>query len=107
IIYAYAAGGVVSVDQVLLAGMIPGIMVGLSLMVLSFIFSSSRKYPKGKVVPLKDALRISWESLAGLSTIAIIVGGVVGGVFTPTESAAVAALWAFLVTMLVYREMSW
>ena len=107
IIYAYAAGGVVSVAQVFLAGIIPGIMVGLSLMVLSFILSSIRKYPKGKVVPLKDALRISWESLAGLSTIAIIVGGVVGGVFTPTESAAVAALWAFLVTMLVYREMSW
>jgi TRAP-type C4-dicarboxylate transport system permease large subunit len=90
IIYAYAAGGSVSIAQLFLAGIIPGIMIGLSLMVLAFIISTKRNYPKGEMVPLRQALKTSWESLAGLFTIVIIVGGVVGGIFTPTESAAVA-----------------
>jgi tripartite ATP-independent transporter DctM subunit len=107
IIYAYAAGGTVSIAQLFLAGVIPGIMIGLSLMVLAFIVSSQRGYPKGRVVPLKEALRIAWEALAGLATIVIIVGGVIGGFFTPTESAAVAVVWAFLITMFVYRDLKW
>ena len=107
IIYAYAAGGSVSIAQLFLAGIVPGIMIGLALMVLSFIISSRRGYPKGEMVPLRRALRITWEALAGLATVVIIVGGVVGGVFTPTESAAVAAVWAFFVTMFFYRDIGW
>jgi tripartite ATP-independent transporter DctM subunit len=107
IIYAYAAGGSVSIAQLFLAGFIPGIMIGLSLMVLSFIISSRRGYPKGEIVPLREALKITWEALAGLATVAIIIGGVVGGIFTPTESAAIAAVWAFSVTMFFYREIGW
>lgn len=107
IIYAYAAGGTVSIAQLFLAGVVPGIMIGLALMVLAFIISSRRGYPKGRVVRLKEALRICWEALAGLTTVVIIVGGVIGGFFTPTESAAVAVVWAFLITMFVYRELKW
>jgi tripartite ATP-independent transporter DctM subunit len=107
IIYAYAAGGSVSIAQLFLAGIVPGAMVGLALMVLAFIISSRRGYPKGEVVPLARALRITWEALAGLATVFIIIGGVVGGIFTPTESAAVAAVWAFAVTMFVYRDIRW
>jgi tripartite ATP-independent transporter DctM subunit len=107
IIYAYAAGGSVSIAQLFLAGIIPGIMIGLSLMVLAFIISTKRNYPKGELVPLRQALKTSWEALAGLFTIVIIVGGVVGGVFTPTESAAVAVVWAFGITMFVYRDLKW
>ena len=107
IIYAYAAGGTVSIAQLFLAGIIPGMMVGLSLMALAFIVSSRKGYPKGRVVPLREALRISWEALAGLSTVVIIVGGVIGGFFTPTESAAVAVVWAFAITMFVYRDLKW
>jgi tripartite ATP-independent transporter DctM subunit len=107
IIYAYAAGGSVSIAQLFLAGIIPGIMIGLSLMVLAFIISTKRNYPKGEMVPLRQALKTSWESLAGLFTIVIIVGGVVGGIFTPTESAAVAVVWAFAITMFVYRDLKW
>jgi tripartite ATP-independent transporter DctM subunit len=107
IIYAYAAGGTVSIAQLFLAGIIPGMMVGLSLMALAFIVSSRKGYPKGRVVPLREALRISWEALAGLSTVVIIVGGVIGGFFTPTESAAVAVVWAFLITMFLYRDLKW
>jgi tripartite ATP-independent transporter DctM subunit len=104
IIYAYAAGSTVSIAQLFLAGIIPGIMIGLSLMVLTMIMSSMRQYPKGELVPLRKALRVTWESLAGLMTVVIIVGGVIGGVFTPTESAAVAAVWALFVALAIYRE---
>jgi tripartite ATP-independent transporter DctM subunit len=76
-------------------------------MALAFIVSSRKGYPKGRVVPLTEALRISWEALAGLSTVVIIVGGVIGGFFTPTESAAVAVVWAFLITMFLYRDLKW
>lgn len=107
IIYAYAAGGTISIAQLFLAGVIPGIMIGLALMVLAFIISSRHGYPKGRVIPLKEALKITWEALAGLSTVVIIVGGVIGGIFTPTESAAVAVVWAFLITMFVYRDLKW
>ena len=107
IIYSYAAGGTISIAQLFLAGVIPGIMIGLSLMVLAFIVSSRKGYPKGQVVPLREALKITWEALAGLTTIVIIVGGVIGGIFTPTESAAVAVVWAFFVTMFVYRDLKW
>ncbi len=58
-------------------------------------------------MPLREALRITWEALAGLATVIIIVGGILGGVFTPTELAAVAAVWAFFVTMFIYRDLKW
>jgi tripartite ATP-independent transporter DctM subunit len=107
IIYSYAAGGTISIAQLFLAGVVPGIMVGLSLMVLAFIISSKKRYPKGRVVPFREALKITWEALAGLMTVVIIVGGVIGGIFTPTESAAVAVVWAFIITMFVYRDLKW
>ena len=107
IIYAYAAGGSVSIAQLFMAGIIPGVMIGLSLMVLAFIISSQRHYPKGELVPLREAVKITWEALAGLLTVFIIVGGVIGGIFTATESAAVAVVWAFFVTMFIYRDYRW
>ena len=63
--------------------------------------------PNLLVRELGEALRITWEALAGLLTVIIIVGGVIGGVFTPTESAAVACVWAFFVTMFIYRDLKW
>ncbi len=107
IIYTYAAGGTVSIAQLFMAGVIPGIMIGLALMVLAFVVSAQRHYPKGEFVPLRQALRITWEAIAGLFTVVIIVGGIIGGVFTPTESAAVAVVWAFFVTMFIYRDLKW
>ena len=92
IIYALAAGGTVSIAQLFLAGILPGIMLGVALMVLCFVISVKRGYPKGELVPLRVALRTAWEAVAGLATILIIVGGVVGGIFTPTESAAAPTL---------------
>ena len=107
IIYTYAAGGTISIAQLFMAGIIPGVMIGLALMVLAFVISKQRGYPRGRTVNLGEALRITWEALAGLLTVVIIVGGVIGGIFTPTESAAVACVWAFFVTMFIYRDITW
>lgn len=107
IIYAWATGGTVSIIQLFMAGIIPGIMIGVALMVLSFIIASRRNYPKGDPVTLRQAVRITWEALAGLMTVVIIVGGIIFGVFTPTESASVAVVWAFFVTMFIYRDLKW
>ncbi len=104
VIYSYAAGGAVSIAQLFLAGFIPGVMIGLSLMVLSFILATKRNYPKGRMVPLREAIRTSGQAFMGLITVIIIVGGVIGGIFTATESSSVAVVYAFLVTIFVYRD---
>jgi tripartite ATP-independent transporter DctM subunit len=107
VIYSYAAGGTVSIASLFLAGIVPGIMIGLALMVLAAILASARNYPKGERVPLREAIKASGEAVLGLVTVIIIVGGVIGGVFTATESAAVAVIYAFVIAMFVYREIRW
>jgi tripartite ATP-independent transporter DctM subunit len=104
VIYSYAAGGAVSIAQLFLAGFIPGVMIGLSLMLLCFIMATRRNYPKGRLVPLREAIKTSGQAFMGLVTVIIIVGGVIGGIFTATESASVAVIYAFLVTLFVYRD---
>jgi tripartite ATP-independent transporter DctM subunit len=69
--------------------------------------SHKRGYPKGEPVKLKDVPKIFTDALWGLVTVVIIMGGILSGVFTPTESAAVACVYAFLVTFLVYRDYKW
>jgi tripartite ATP-independent transporter DctM subunit len=107
VIYSLAAGGTISIAHLFIAGVIPGLLLGLSLMALCFIVAHRKKFPKGEVVPLRRALWIALDSVWGLVTVLIIVGGIVGGIFTPTESAAVACIYAFLVTMFVYRDYKW
>ena len=103
IIYAMAAGGV-SVGRLFLGGVIPGILLGVSLMIISFIIATVRKYPKEQKYTLRESLKIIKDAILGLFTAIIIIGGVISGVFTATESAAVACLYAFIITFFVYRE---
>lgn len=107
VIYSLALGGTVSIGHLFVAGFFPGLLLGLSLIVLCLYFARRHNYPRGQVVPLRQALRIAAEALWGLGTMAIIIGGIVGGVFTATEAAAVACVYAFLVTMFVYRDYRW
>jgi len=107
VIYAVAAGGTVSVAHLFLAGILPGLLFGLCLIGLVLWTSHKRDYPKGEPVALKDIPKIVTDALWGLVTIVIIMGGILSGVFTPTESAAVACFYAFLVTFLVYRDYHW
>jgi tripartite ATP-independent transporter DctM subunit len=107
VIYSLAAGGSISVASLFLAGVLPGLLLGLSLVVLVLVIAHREGYPKGEPVPLRQALKSAVEALWGLMTMVIILGGILSGVFTATESAAVACVWAFLVTMLVYRDYRW
>jgi tripartite ATP-independent transporter DctM subunit len=107
VIYSLAAGGTISVAHLFMAGVIPALLLGLSLIVLVLIIARRENFPKGEVVPLRQALKIALDAVWGLITIAIILGGILTGVFTPTESAAVACVYAFLVTMFVYRDCKW
>ena len=104
IIYAYAAGGL-SIARLFLAGAIPGVLIGLFLLIPSYYIAVKKNYPVGERVSLKEALRITRESILGLLTIVIIIGGVLSGVFTATESSAIAVVYAFLIAVFFYREM--
>ena len=90
-----------------MGGIIPALLLGLSLIVLVLIIAHRQKFPKGEVVPLRQALKIAADAIWGMITIVIILGGILTGVFTPTESAAVACVYAFCVTMFVYRDCKW
>jgi tripartite ATP-independent transporter DctM subunit len=107
VIYSLAAGGTVSVAHLFLAGILPGLLFGFCLIGLVLWTAHKRDYPKGEPVALKDVPKIVTDALWGLVTIVIIMGGILSGVFTPTESAAVACVYAFLVTFLVYRDYHW
>jgi tripartite ATP-independent transporter DctM subunit len=107
VIYSLAAGGTISVGALFMAGVIPGFLLGLSLMILVLILARKRGYPKGEVITLRRALKIVVEAFWGLVTVFIIMGGILSGVFTPTESAAVACIYAFIITMFVYRDYKW
>jgi tripartite ATP-independent transporter DctM subunit len=107
VIYSLAAGGTISVAHLFIAGIIPGMLLGLSLMVLCMYIARRDNFPKGEVIPLRQALKIAVEAVWGLFTVFIIIGGILSGVFTPTESAAVACIYSFLVTMFIYRDYKW
>lgn len=107
VIYSLAAGGTVSIATLFIAGVLPGLLLGVSLMVLCLCFAHKRGYPKGDKIPFMQALKIMLDALWGLMTVVIILGGILSGIFTATESAAVACLWAFFVTMFIYRDYKW
>ncbi len=104
IYYALAAGGL-SIGKLFLAGYIPGIILGISLMFVSYLIAVKRHYPKGRSYALSDVINITLDALIGLFTIVIIMGGVLLGIFTATESAAAATVYAVIITVFVYREM--
>lgn len=106
IIYALAAGGGVSIGALFMAGVLPGLLLGLALLAVTYFLAWRRKYPKGERIPLSRAPRVVWEGTLGLLTPVIIIGGVITGVFTATESAAIACAWALFVAMVVYRELT-
>lgn len=107
VIYSMAAGGGISVASLFLGGVLPGLLLGLALSIYVLIVSYREGYPKGKPVAFGEAVKITVEAMWGLGTMIIILGGILTGVFTATESAAVACMYSFLVTMLVYKDYKW
>ena len=107
VIYSLASGGVISIISLFMAGVVPGLLLGFALILLCIYMAYRDGHPRGQVVPLREAVKIVIDALWGLITLAIILGGILGGVFTAIEAGAVACIWAFFVTMFIYRDYRW
>jgi tripartite ATP-independent transporter DctM subunit len=86
---------------------VPGLLLGLSLVVLVVAIAYRDRHPRGQTVPFGEAVKITIDAAWGLITLVIILGGILGGVFTAVEAGAVACVWAFFVTMFIYRDYRW
>lgn len=104
VLYAMVAGGV-SVGKLFCAGYVPGILLGVSLMVCCYFISKKKNYGKGKKLPLKEALAVTKDTVLAMLAMVIVIGGVSAGVFTTTESAAIACLYCAFIGLFVYRQM--
>ncbi|MEA4934132.1 MAG: TRAP transporter large permease [Lawsonibacter sp.] len=103
VLYATVAGSV-SVGRLFLAGYMPGIVLGIALCIYSYIQAVKHNYPKGSPFSIRNVIRALAKSIWGLLTIMVVVVGVVAGVFTPTESAAIAVVWSIFVSTCIYRK---
>jgi tripartite ATP-independent transporter DctM subunit len=107
IIYSISGGGKISIADLFTAGIIPGLLLALSLMVTAYIVARQRGYPTEPFPGFGQVGRLAVIAIPGLLLIGIIFGGVRSGVFTATESSCIAVIYAVLVTVLVYRSMGW
>ena len=105
VMVVYASATDVSVGRMFLAGVIPGILAGVMLMTSIYLISIYKNLPKGEWLGWKEVFESGFYASWGLLLIVIILGGIYGGIFTPTEAAAVAAVYAFVVANFVYRDM--
>jgi len=107
VMIVYGVTAEVSIGKLFMAGVVPGIMIGAMMMVVTYIGAKrlgfERTKPETFVVRIKKMMDASWA----LMTIVIVIGGIYGGIFTPTEAAAVAAVWAFFVSVFIYRDIKW
>jgi tripartite ATP-independent transporter DctM subunit len=107
VIYSLATGGTISIIALFMAGVVPGLLLGLALILMCLGYAYRNNYPRGIIVPWRASIRIAIDALWGMVTIFIIIGGILGGIFTAIEAGAVACVWAFCVTMFIYRDYRW
>ncbi len=105
VMVVYASATDVSVGRMFLAGVIPGLLAGLMLMAAIFGIAVLRNLPRGDWMGWGEVWASGRDAMWGLFLIVIILGGIYGGIFTPTEAAAVAAVYAFVIATFVYRDM--
>lgn len=105
IVYSLASGGV-SIAALFLAGYIPGALTGLLIMFVAGYYAIRRKYPTDDRVPFREVIRKFARAFPSLLMIVIVIGGIIGGIFTATEASAIAVLYAFVLAVVVYREVS-
>ena len=106
VIYAMSAGGV-SIGSLFLAGYVPGALLAISLMVGSYIISKKRHYPKGDKFSITRLFKQLGVSFWALAAVIIVVFGVIGGIFTATESAAIAVIYSLIVSVYIYKGLDW
>ncbi len=102
IVYSLASGGV-SVAALFVAGYLPGLLVGLFLMITAAIIVKVKKLPAGEASSMKQVVKTFWKAIPSLFLLVVVIGGIIGGVFTATEASAIAVVYS-LVLSLVYRE---
>jgi len=107
IIYSISAGGSISIADLFTAGILPGLLLAAALMLTAYVVALKRGYPAERFPGFAMLGRIFVVAVPGLLLVGVIMGGVRSGVFTATESSMIAAIYALLVTLLVYRSMSW
>lgn len=103
VIFAMAAGGV-SVGQLFMGGMIPGITLGIALMIYCYYIAIKHNLPKGSPFSIRGAVKAFIDGFWGIASMLIVVVGVAGGFFTATEASAIACVYALFVTMVIYRS---
>lgn len=103
IVYSLASGGV-SIAALFLAGYIPGLIFGLALMLVAYVHAKKKKYKVNYEFSLSDALKKLLDAIPSLLLIIIVIGGIVAGYFTATEASAIAVLYAFILSVVFYRE---
>ena len=103
IVYAVASGGV-SIAALFIAGYLPGILVGLALMIVCAIYAKRHNFPAGERVPLHVLVRCTVAALPSLFLIVLVIGGIIGGIFTATEAGAIAVLYAWVLSTFVYKQ---
>ncbi|RIK55025.1 hypothetical protein DCC62_31565, partial [candidate division KSB1 bacterium] len=106
IVYSLASGGV-SIAALFLAGYVPGIVVGGALMIVAGSLAYVKKYPVGDRVALKESFKRFLDAIPSLSLLIVVMGGILAGYFTATEASAIAVLYTFILSVLVYREVKW
>jgi len=107
IIYSLAAGGKVSIAALILAGLVPAAILTASNLAAAYLVAIKRGYPAGTFPGWERVARSLAAAVPGLAVVAIIIVGILSGVFTATESAAIAVIYALVLTLCVYRSMTW
>lgn len=103
IVYSLASGGV-SIAALFIAGYLPGTLLGVALMIVAGIYAYKKGYPVGEKISFKNATIKFFEALPSLLLVIIVIGGIVAGYFTATEASAIAVLYAFILSVIVYKE---
>lgn len=104
VIYALAAGGGISIGKMFMGGLIPGVLLGIALMVVCYILAIKRRYPKSERFTRKEVPKVILDGILPMMTMVIIIGGVTAGICTATEAAAIACVYAFIIAFFVIRE---
>ncbi|AAU37303.1 TRAP transporter large permease [Basfia succiniciproducens] len=103
IVYALTAGGI-SVATLFMAGYVPGILMGFGIMAMNYIIARKRRYPVSDKPTFAEVVKYSLDAVPSLLMVVVVMGGILGGVFTATEASAIAVVYTFILSVIIYRE---